>query len=82
MRTILALLLFAAPTEAAEMQPIGRFTIDRTEVTVGAFRRFAEATGTITKAEREGGGQVFEAGWTKKPDGSWAPPVPVGAGSK
>lgn len=80
MRTILALLLLASPAMAAEMQPVGRFAIDRTEVTVGQFRRFAEATGTVTKAEREGGGQVFEAGWTRKPGWTWRTPFGTAAG--
>lgn len=79
MRTMLALLLLATPAAAAEMQPIGRFAIDRTEVTVGEFRRFAQATGTITKAERDGGGQVFEAGWTKKPGWTWRTPFGTAA---
>ncbi len=71
-------LLLALPladvASAAEMQTVGRFAIDRTEVTVGAFRRFVEATGMVTKAERDGGGSVFEAGWTRKPGWTWRAP--------
>jgi sulfatase modifying factor 1 len=59
---------------AAAMQPIDGFSIDRTEVTVGAFRRFAEATGFVSLAEKQGGGLVYEAGWTKKPGWTWAAP--------
>jgi sulfatase modifying factor 1 len=74
---VFALLLalpLADAASAAEMQTVGRFAIDRTEVTVGAFRRFVEATGMVTKAERDGGGSVFEAGWTKKPGWTWRAP--------
>jgi formylglycine-generating enzyme required for sulfatase activity len=80
MRTILAAAMLLATPAAAEMQTVGRFAIDRTEVTVGAFRRFVTATGTVTKAEREGGGQVFEAGWTQKPGWTWSTPFGAPAG--
>ncbi len=56
------------------MQPIGRFEIDRTEVTIGAFRAFTQATGTRTKAEREGSSLSYEAGWEKRPGWSWHSP--------
>ena len=76
MRTLAALALLAiAPAAAASgMQPVGRFEIDRTEVTIGQFRRFVEATGTVTRAEREGGGHVYEAGWVRKPGWTWRSP--------
>jgi formylglycine-generating enzyme required for sulfatase activity len=65
-----------ARTDAApiDWQPVGGFAIARTETTVGQFRRFAEATGTVTRAEREGGGQVYEAGWVSKPGWTWRTP--------
>ena len=55
-------------------QPIAGFSIARTETTVGQFRRFAEATRTVTLAERSGGGEVYEAGWTQKPGWTWRTP--------
>ena len=55
------------------------FDIARTETTVAQFRRFAQATGTVTRAERAGGGQVYEAGWTTKPGWTWARPFGVPA---
>jgi formylglycine-generating enzyme len=68
----------AQPNPAGiDWQPIGspeRFSIARTETTVGQFRRFAEATETRTRAEREGGGEVYETGWTKKPGWTWRTP--------
>jgi sulfatase modifying factor 1 len=73
---LIALALLAVPSAHAdgEMQPIGRFAIDRTEVSVGAFRRFVAATGMVTMAERQGGGSVFEAGWVRKPGWTWSTP--------
>jgi formylglycine-generating enzyme required for sulfatase activity len=50
------------------------FAIARTETTVGQFRRFVQATGTRTAAERAGGGSVYEAGWVSKPGWNWARP--------
>jgi formylglycine-generating enzyme required for sulfatase activity len=55
------------------------FDIARTETTVGQFRRFVQATGTVTRAERAGGGQVYESGWTTKPGWTWARPFGVPA---
>jgi formylglycine-generating enzyme len=55
-------------------QPIAGFGIAQTETTVGQFRRFAAATQTVTLAERNGGGEVYEAGWAKKPGWTWRTP--------
>jgi formylglycine-generating enzyme required for sulfatase activity len=55
------------------------FDIARTETTVGQFRRFVQATGTVTRAERAGGGQVYEAGWATKPGWTWVRPFGVPA---
>jgi formylglycine-generating enzyme len=63
----------AAPPPA-DMQAIGRFAIDRTEVTIGEFQRFAEATGTVTAAEKAGGGNTFEAGWERRKGWNWRAP--------
>ncbi len=70
----LALCLAAPPSHAAEMQPISHFEIDRTEVTIGQFRRFVQATGTVTQAERVGGGSTFEAGWEQRRGWLWHSP--------
>jgi formylglycine-generating enzyme required for sulfatase activity len=54
------------------------FLMGKHEVTVGLFRRFVQATGYRTDAERGGGSQVFNAlgnlDWAKKADASWANP--------
>jgi formylglycine-generating enzyme required for sulfatase activity len=56
--------------------------VARTETTIGQFRRFAEATKLVSAAERRGGGQVYEQGWTDKPGWSWRTPFggPAAAG--
>jgi formylglycine-generating enzyme required for sulfatase activity len=81
-RLLTAVALLALPAAATsqldpariDWHPFGGFAIARTETTVGQFRRFAEATGTVTRAEREGGGQVYEAGWVQKPGWTWRAP--------
>jgi formylglycine-generating enzyme required for sulfatase activity len=70
----------AAPNPAGiDWVAVGPFAIARTETTVGQFRRFVQATGRLTQAERQGGGQVYEAGWVRKPGWTWA--TPFGGGS-
>ena len=61
----LAVCLAAAlsPTARADdMQPIRGFAIDRTEVSIGQFARYVHATGTVTAAEKAGGGSTYEGG--------------------
>ena len=55
---ILALLMIVVPAKA-DMQTIEGFAIDRTEVSIAEFQRFAEATGFVSQAERSGGGEVY-----------------------
>ncbi len=62
-----------------EWVSIGPFAIARTETTVGQFRRYVQATGAVTQAERAGGGQVYEAGWVRKAGWTWA--TPFGGGN-
>ncbi|WP_418319960.1 formylglycine-generating enzyme family protein [Piscinibacter sakaiensis] len=57
-----------------DWQPLPGFAIARTETTVGQFRRHAQALGITTRAERAGGGEVYEAGWTHKPGWTWRSP--------
>lgn len=64
----------AGASQAPDWQPIGQVEIARTETTVGQFRRFVESTGMVTRAERLGGGEVYEAGWVRKPGWTWRTP--------
>jgi formylglycine-generating enzyme required for sulfatase activity len=67
--------VLAQPNPAGiEWQRVGEVSIARTETTVGQFRRYADDTGTVTRAERAGGGEVYEAGWTKKSGWTWRTP--------
>ncbi len=63
-----------------DMQRIGAFSIDRTEVTIGAFARFAEDTAIVTEAEGKGGGLVYASGWERKPGWNWRNPYGRTAG--
>lgn len=70
----------AAAQEVALRVQLDGLAIDRTEVTVGQFARFARATDTRTRAEREGGGFEYDGGWQRRPGWTWrtpegAPPV-------
>ena len=76
----------AAPAAALDWLPVrpadgAAFDIARTETTIGQFRRFAAATGRVTRAERAGGGEVYEAGWTRKPGWTWQRPFGVATAS-
>lgn len=53
---------------------VGALEMARTETTVAQFRRFVEATKAVTEAERRGGGEIYEAGWTRKAGWSWSRP--------
>jgi formylglycine-generating enzyme len=63
----------ATSPATAERVNLGRFAIDRTEVTIGAYRA-ALKPGASTTAEREGGGFEYTAGWTRRPGWAWASP--------
>jgi formylglycine-generating enzyme len=80
-RPLIALLLGATGLAAAATNPagidwqaVGRFEIARTETTIGQFSRYVAATGVTTLAERQGGGEVYEAGWVRKPGWTWRTP--------
>lgn len=65
----------AIPNPAViDWQPVGDFHIARTETTIGQFRRFVESTRLQTRAERQGGGEVYESGWVRKPGWTWRTP--------
>ena len=61
----------------ADMHTIEGFAIDRTEVSIAQFQRFAEATGFVSQAERSGGGEVYGWGWEQKPGWTWQRPFGV-----
>ena len=62
-------LVAAAPAD--DLQPIRGFAIDRTEVSIAQFARYVQATGTVTAAEKAGGGSTYEGGWVQRPGWTW-----------
>ena len=62
---------FADP---AQRENLGKFAIDRTEVTIGQFRNFAADKALKTAAEQEGGGHEFADGWIRRRGWTWATP--------
>ncbi|TCU12619.1 formylglycine-generating enzyme required for sulfatase activity [Rhizobium sullae] len=56
----------AAGAEVGGRLAIGDFVIDASEVTIGQFREFAEATGLKTAAEKSGGGFEWGSGWERR----------------
>jgi sulfatase modifying factor 1 len=75
-----AALLAGFSARGAGMQAVGAFEIDKTETTIGEFRRFVDATGTVTAAERAGGGSTYENGWQQRPGWTWRAPFGTPAG--
>ena len=59
---------------AIDWQRVGAFDIARTETTIAQFAHFVAATRHVTQAERQGGGEVYEAGWVRKPGWTWRTP--------
>lgn len=61
-------------TDGTDRVVLPGFAIDRTEVTITQFSRFAQATGTVTEAERAGGGFEYVGGWLRRPGWTWRTP--------
>ncbi len=83
MRKLLQFMLFlllgvvTGPLRSAEnddMQALPGFAIDRREVSIAQFARYVQATGTVTAAERAGGGSTYEGGWVQRPGWTWRTP--------
>ena len=70
-------LMLAGGVHAQDRQALRSGAIDRTEVTLGQYARFVQASGWVTRAEREGGGFEFVAGWQRRPGWTWRQPEGV-----
>lgn len=68
--------------QADDMQTIRGFAIDRQEVNIGQFARFVQATGTVTFAEKAGGGSTYEGGWVQRKAWNWRTPYGLPANDK
>ena len=81
MKVLLAWMLWAgmaacsyAQSPVGQRVSLGLFAMDRTEVTIGQFARYAQLNGVVTRAEREGGGVEYLAGWQRRSGWSWRTP--------
>jgi len=70
-----------AQSATTDRVQLSTFAIDRTEVTIAQFARFAQATSTVTRAETEGGGFEFDGGWQRRPGWTWRTPDGVAPAS-
>jgi sulfatase modifying factor 1 len=91
--SLLASLLVAMPARPLAAQslatsplvdrvPVGKLLFDRTEITIAQFARFAQATGTVTRAERDGGGFEYVGGWQRRAGWTWRTPDGVASASQ
>nr|WP_315226745.1 SUMF1/EgtB/PvdO family nonheme iron enzyme [uncultured Limnohabitans sp.] len=72
MRQIIAsFFVAAAHAQASDRVALPGFALDRTEVTIGQFERYVRATGSVTRAEKEGGGFEYGAGWERRLGWTW-----------
>jgi formylglycine-generating enzyme len=71
----------ALASPIGEMQRVGAFEIDRTEVTVGQFSQFVTATKFETQSEKRGEGLTYESGWEARKGWSWRAPFGKPAGA-
>lgn len=82
MKAVITLLICAVAANSAgaggeaaiDWQAVGPIAVARTETTVAQFGRYVEASGMRTRAERAGGGQIYESGWVRKPGWTWRAP--------
>ena len=52
---------------------------DAHEVTVAQVKRFAQSTGFVSRAEKEGGGYIYESGFVLKKGWTWRAPFGIPA---
>lgn len=74
---VCALALVSLPCVAlarTDIVALPGFSIDRTEVTIGQFRAYQRSRQERTRAEREGGGFEYAAGWTRRTGWTFATP--------
>jgi sulfatase modifying factor 1 len=60
--------------ESGDRENLGKFVIDRTEVTIGQFRKFAADRTLKTAAEQAGGGYEFANSWIRRAGWTWSAP--------
>lgn len=65
--------------ERVVLDGLGGLQVDRTEVTIGQFERYVQATGARTRAELEGGGFEYVGGWQRRAGWVWRQPEGIPA---
>ena len=69
----------SAPLSTVSVVKLGNVSWDQTEMTVADVKTFANATGFVSQAEKNGGGLSYETGFVKKPGWTWRAPYGVPA---
>lgn len=67
----------SAPISTIPVIKVGNLAWDQTEMTIADVKNFANATGFISQAEKNGGGLSYEGGFVKKPGWTWKTPYGV-----
>ena len=76
---LLAISIAIAQNATEKTTRIDSLEWDLHEVTVATVKIYAQQTGFLSVAEKEGGGYIYEAGWTQKKNWSWRQPFGVTA---
>lgn len=71
----------SAPLSTVSVVKLGNVSWDQAEMTVADVKTFANATGFVSQAEKNGGGLSYEAGFVKKPGWTWMAPYGALCGS-
>ena len=69
----------SAPASSIPVVKAGNLSWDQTEMTIADVKTFADATGFMSQAEKNGGGLSYETGFVKKPGWTWKTPYGVAA---
>lgn len=69
----------SAPPSTIPVVKVGNVVWDQTEMTIADMKTFADATGFISQAEKNGGGLNYESGFVKKSGWIWKTPYGVPA---
>ncbi|MEY3418830.1 MAG: hypothetical protein RJA46_601, partial [Pseudomonadota bacterium] len=64
----------SAPKSTIPVVKVGNLSWDQTEMTIADVKTFADATGFISQAEKNGGGLSYESGFVKKSGWTWKTP--------
>ena len=69
----------SAPASTIAIVKVGNVSWDQSEMTIADVKTFANATGFVSQAEKNGGGLTYESGFVKKLGWTWKTPYGVPA---